>query len=57
MTKVIQIVENNHITGIVYGTVEYPDAVVRHNPKSTNVKTQISKAKIKQMQKSRIKQK
>ena len=30
MTKVIRIVENNHITGVVYGTVEIQDNKASH---------------------------
>lgn len=57
MTKVISIIENNCITGVQYGVVEFPDKPVYTRrlyavkPKLTNTKY------IKQLQTPRIRQK
>lgn len=47
MTKVIGIVENNHITGVVYGTVEIPDDVSTHKQKYKQIVAKATKARMK----------
>lgn len=49
MAKVIQIVENNHITGIVYGTVEIPEIQNQTSQKRAQTSFKESKARIKQI--------
>lgn len=49
MAKVIQIVENNHITGVVYGTVEIPEIQNQTSHKRAQKNFKESKARIKQI--------
>ena len=57
MTKVISIIENNCITGVQYGVVEFPDKpVYTRHPYA--VKSKLTNTKyIKQLQTPRIRQK
>lgn len=57
MAKVISIVENNHITGVVYGTVNVPDTEIKQSKKHTQMAVKASKARIQQLRNQRIKQK
>lgn len=57
MAKVISIVENNHITGVVYGTVNVPDTEIKKSKKHTQMAVKASKARIQQLRNKRIKQK
>ena len=49
MAKVIQIVENNHITGVVYGTVEVSETQNKTSHKRAQTSFKESKARIKQI--------
>lgn len=53
MTKVIKIVENNHITGVVYGTVEIQDNEVSHKQNYKQMIAKTTKARMKQLRDSR----
>lgn len=57
MAKVITIVENNHITGVVYGTVDVPDTEIKQSPKHQQMAAKVSKARIQQLRNQHIKQK
>ena len=57
MTKVIRIIENNCITGVQYGVVEFPDTPVYTKHLNTNKQKVMNKRYIKQLQKTRIRQK
>lgn len=57
MTKVIRIVENNHITGVVYGTVETPDNVSTHKQNHNQMVAKTTKARMKQLRDSRTRRK
>lgn len=57
MTKVIRIVENNHVTGVVYGTVETPDNVSTHKQNYKQIVAKTTKARMKQLRNSRTRQK
>ncbi len=57
MAKVITIVENNHITGVVYGTVNVPDTEIKQSPKHQQMAAKVSKARIQQLRNQHIKQK
>jgi hypothetical protein len=57
MTKVIKIVENNHITGIVYGTVEIQDNEVSHKQNYKQMIAKTTKARMKQLRDSRTRRK
>ena len=57
MTKIIKIVENNHITGVVYGTVEIQDNEVSHKQNYKQMIAKTTKARIKQLRDSRTRRK
>ena len=57
MTKVIKIVENNHITGIVYGTVEIQDNEVSHKQNYKQMIAKTTKARMRQLHDSRTRRK
>ncbi|MBR2510783.1 MAG: hypothetical protein IKB59_01295 [Alphaproteobacteria bacterium] len=57
MTKVIRIIENNCITGVQYGVVEFPDTPVYTKHLNTNKQKVMNKRYIKQLQNTRIRQK
>lgn len=57
MTKVIRIVENNHITGVVYGTVEIQDNEVSHKQNYNQMVAKTTKARMKQLRDSRTRRK
>ena len=49
MAKAIKIVENNHITGVVYGPVEIPEIQNQTSHKRAQTSFKESKARIKQI--------
>ena len=49
MTKIIAITEDNHVTGIVYGTVNIPDTEAKISHKRAQKNFKESKARIKQI--------
>ena len=49
MTKILRIVENNHITGVVYGTVEVSETQNQISHKRAQKNFKESKARIKQI--------
>jgi hypothetical protein len=49
MTKILRIVENNHITGVVYGTVEVSETQSQISHKRAQKNFKESKARIKQI--------
>lgn len=57
MTQIIAIVENNHVTGVVYGTVNVPDTGTKVPQKHTQTTAKVSKARMQQLRNQRIKQK
>ena len=57
MTKVIKIVENNHITGVIYGTVEIQDNEVSHKQNYKQMIAKTTKARMKQLRDSRTRRK
>ena len=57
MTKVIRIVENNHITGVVYGTVEMPDTASTQKQRYNQMVAKTTKARMKQLRDSRTRRK
>lgn len=57
MTQTIAIVENNHVTGVVYGTVNVPDTGTKVSQKHTQTAAKVSKARMQQLRNQRIKQK
>lgn len=57
MTKIISIIEDNGITGVQYGVVEFPDTPVRTGRPNTNKQKVMNKRYIKQLQNTRIRQK
>ena len=57
MTKVIRIIENNCITGVQYGVVEFPDTPVYTKHLNTEKQKIINKPYVKQLQNTRIRQK
>jgi hypothetical protein len=57
MTKVIRIVENNHVTGVVYGTVEIHDNTSAHKQNYKQMIAKTTKARIKQLRDSRTRRK
>ena len=57
MTKVIRIVEDNHVTGVVYGTVNVPDTGTKVSQKHIQTAAKVSKARMQQLRNQRIKQK
>ncbi|MEE1029766.1 MAG: hypothetical protein UIC65_01955 [Alphaproteobacteria bacterium] len=57
MTQIIAIVENNHVTGVVYGTVNVPDTGTKVPQQHTQTAAKVSKARMQQLRNQRIKQK
>ena len=57
MTQIIAIVENNHVTGVVYGTVYVPDTGTKVPQNYTQTAAKVSKARMQQLRNQRIKQK
>ena len=57
MTQIIAIVENNHVTGVVYGTVNVPDTEIKLSQKHSQMAGKVSKARMQQLRNQRIKQK
>ena len=57
MTKVIRIVENNHITGVVYGTVEIQGNEASHKQNYNQMVAKTTKARMKQVRDSRTRRK
>ena len=57
MTKVIKIIEDNRITGVVYGTVEIPDTASTAEPKYNQMVAKTTKARMKQLRDSRTRRK
>ena len=57
MTKVIRIIENNCITGVQYGVVEFPDTPVYTGHPNASKQKIMNKKYIKQLQNARIRQK
>ncbi len=57
MTKVIRIVENNHVSGVVYGTVEIQDNEVSHKQNYKQMIAKTTKARMKQLRDSRTRRK
>ncbi len=57
MTKVIRIIENNCITGVQYGVVEFPDTPVYTKHLNTEKQKIINKPYVKQLRNARIRQK
>ena len=54
MTKIIGIIEDNGITGVKYGVVEFPDTPVRTGRPNTNKQKIANKHYIKQLRNARI---
>ena len=57
MTKIISIIEDNGITGVQYGVVEFPDTPVRTGHPNAGKQKMINKNYIKRLQNTRIRQK
>ena len=57
MTQIIAIVENNHVTGVVYGTVEIQDNEVSHKQNYKQMIAKTTKARMKQLRDSRTRRK
>ena len=57
MTKVIRIIENNCITGVQYGAVDFPDTLVYTKHLNTEKQKIINKPYVKQLRNARIRQK
>lgn len=57
MTKVIKIIEDNRITGVVYGTVEIPDTASTIKPNYKQMIAKTTKARMKQLRDSRTRRK
>lgn len=57
MTQIIAIVENNHVTGVVYGTVNVPDTGTKVPQQHIQTAAKVSKARMQQLRNQRIKQK
>ena len=57
MTKVIRIIENNCITGVQYGAVDFPDTPVYTKHLNTEKQKIINKPYVKQLRNARIRQK
>ena len=57
MTKVISIIEDNCITGVQYGVIEFPDTPVYTGHPNANKQKIMNKKYIKQLQNARIRQK
>lgn len=57
MAKVITIVENNHITGVVYGTVNVPDTEIKQPQKHQQMAAKVRNVRLHQLRNHHIKQK
>ena len=57
MTKVIKIIEDNRITGVVYGTVEIQDTASTVKPNYKQMIAKTTKARMKQLRDSRTRRK
>ena len=57
MTKVIKIVENNHVTGVVYGTVEIHDNTSAHKQNYKQIVAKTTKARMRQLHDSHTRRK
>lgn len=57
MTKIIKIVENNHVTGIVYGTVNIPDTEAKISHKRAQKSFKESKARVNALRCRHVKKK
>lgn len=57
MTKVISIIEDNCITGVQYGVIEFPDTPVYTRHPNASKQKIMNKKYIKQLQNARIRQK
>ena len=57
MTKVIRIVENNHVTGVVYGTVEIHDNTSASKQNYNQMIAKTTKARMRQLRDSRTRRK
>ncbi len=57
MTKVISIIEDNCITGVQYGVIEFPDTPVYTGHPNASKQKIMNKKYIKQLQNARIRQK
>ena len=57
MTKVIRIVENNHVSGVVYGTVEIHDNTSAHKQNYKQMIAKTTKSRMKQLRDSRTRRK
>ena len=57
MTKIIKIVENNHVTGIVYGTVNIPDTEAKIPYKRAQKSFKESKARVNALRCHHVKKK
>ena len=57
MTKVIRIVEDNHITGVVYDTIEITDLQITQKQRYNQMVAKTTKARMKQLRDSRTRRK
>lgn len=57
MTKIIKIVENNHVTGIVYGTVNIPDTEAKISHKRAQKSFKEAKARVNALRCHHVKKK
>ena len=57
MTKIISIIEDNGITGVQYGVIEFPDTPVRTGRPNAGKQKIMNKNYIKRLQNTRIRQK
>ena len=57
MTKVIKIIEDNHVTGVVYGTVEIHDNTSAHKQNYNQMVAKTTKARMRQLRDSRTRRK
>ena len=57
MTKIIKIVENNHVTGIVYGTVNITDTEAKISHKRAQKSFKEAKARVNALRCHHVKKK
>ena len=57
MTKVIRIVEDNHVTGVIYDTVEIADLQITQKQRYNQMVAKTTKARMKQLRDSRTRRK
>ncbi len=57
MTKIIAITENNHVTGVVYGTVNIPDTEAKISHKRAQKSFKESKARVNALRCHHVKKK